>query len=293
MLLTEALRRFEATCGASIAPSTLHTYRSALRSLQAFGITTTKDLARARVAAWLAKRAAEDLAPSTINTQLAAVLSIVSFLERSALFPLERLMNLRRLRMKMQAAPPPVFLTRDELARLLVAAAAVHPCLVTAVLLAVFAGLRLSELRALERDHFFLEGPLPYVYVARDGHGRRTARTVPIARTFAQRLRLELPVAGPIFPPMHPNCRGAYVAKGTLQEWLRRARDQAGLYHVTWFVLRHSFASYLRQGGVELSKISGWMGNTVRICEKHYAALAPGGDGQVEKMLPAGEAPAA
>lgn len=293
MKLFEALRRFEAARGADAVASTMHTYRSVLRSLEAFGIVATAELTRARVGAWLAKRTAEDLAPSTINTQLAALLSIVSHLERLGLFPLQRLLHLRRLRQKVQPAPPPVFLTRDELARLHVAALSVNEQIGTAIMLAVFAGLRLGELRALQRSHLFLEGDSPYVFVARDGHGRRMARTTPIARVFARELAARVPPAGPIFPPQHPNCRGAHVAKGTLQEWLRQARDAAGLHHVTWFVLRHSFASYLRQGGAELSKISGWMGNTVRICEKHYAALAPGGDEQVEKIAPADEAPAA
>lgn len=284
MLLTEALDRFGRDRADGISKQTLHTYKAGIRSLAEHGMTTTRDLTRARVAEWVSARMTRELAISTINVQLAGVLSVLSHLERRGLFPLQRLLELRRLRERALPSLPPVFLTRDELARLLVAALSVHPLAALSILLAVFAGLRLSELQELERSAVFLDGELPYVFVARDGHGRRSRRTVPIARAFAKRLSSELPTEGPVFPALHSNSPTGRVGKKTFQVWLGEARDRARLYHVTWFTLRHSFASYLRQGGVELSKLSGWMGNTVRICEKHYAALAPGGDPDAEKI---------
>ena len=38
---------------------------------------------------------------------------------------------------------------------------------------------------------------------------------------------------------------------------------------------RHTFGSHLAQKGVSLYKISGLMGNSPAICQKHYAALEP------------------
>jgi integrase len=299
MLLTEALKRFEVS-KENLTPQTMHTYRSAMKALALEGMTSTKHLTRGRIAAWLAKRVANGLAITTVNTQYAAVLAVCSHLERLELFPLQRLHQLRRLRLRNDPAEAPVFLTRDELARLHVAALTVNTRLELAMRLALFGGLRLTELRMLDREDCHLEVEQPYIYVKKDGHGRGFARTVPIARAFALYLLERMPASGAVLPPMHPNNPGSHVSKGTLQAWLRAARDRAQLFHVTWFTLRHTYGSYLRQGGVELSKLCGWMGNTVRVCERFYAALAPGGDPQVEKLFatnveasPSVEAPAA
>jgi integrase len=289
MNLQDALERFARSEGETLAPNTLSNYRSAVRSLIAFGVTTTRQLTRANVAAWIAKRRREDVAPVTINTQLAGVLSVASALERESLFPLKRLRGLRRLRIRGVASdtPDPSFLTRDEVARLRVEALALDPQLDLAVAFAVFGGLRLNELRRLHGEDLVIDPneSKPYIRVlrARGETKTRRSRSAPIARAFADDLlRRELP-AGPIFPPRNRNGRGLYMSRETLKTWLRETRDRSELYHCTWFVLRHCFASYLRQNGVELSLVSGFMGNSVRVCEKHYASIGPGGNAQVER----------
>lgn len=283
MDILEALEFFRAT--QPVADHTMANYSSAVRSLTEHGLTDTKQLTRSNLATWVAARTKEDASPTTVNTQLAGILSICSTLERAGRFPLKRLEQIRRLRLRGVVTPEPYFLKREEVARLRLEAQAIHQKLDLAVAFAVFAGLRLNELRKLHAEDLCLEGETPYVKVLRIRGETKTkrSRAAPIAKAFAADLkRREFP-AGPIFTPEHANNPQPYLSRETLRAWLAEARDRAGLYRCTWPVLRHCFASYLRQGGVELSLVSGFMGNTVRVAEKFYAAMGPGGNTAIEK----------
>lgn len=287
MHINDALERFLTKRRETMSVNTITGYRAAVKSLVEFGIERTRDLTRARVSDWIAKRLENDLAPATINTQLAAILSIASELERQELFPLQRLMGLRRLRLRAEPIAEPDYLSREDVARLRVAALAIDPQLDLAIAFAVFAGMRLHELRRLHAEDLVIgeRETKPFIRVLRKRGEikNKKSRLTPIAVAFAADLRRrELP-PGPIFPQRHPNAASIYVGQGTLQDWFRKARDEAKLHTCTWFTLRHSFASHLRQHGVELGLVSGWMGNTVRICEAFYAAMGPGGNELVER----------
>jgi integrase len=288
MLLAKALERFEADRTETMSRQSLHTYRAAVRALEQDGFKSTRDLTRGRLAEWLLKRRERDLAPSTINVQLGAVLSVLDHLERAGLFPLQRLHELRRLRVKVGPLPVPHFLQAEELTRLRLAAMAIHHLAELAVMLGVFAGLRLEEIRGVDFEHMHLEDELPWIFIPKDGHGRGRARTTPIAKAFARDLKARHLPPGPLFPAIHPNSATDRVGKGTLQNWLREARDRADVPRANYFILRHCFASWLRQGSAEISLISGFMGNSERVCASFYSALAPGGHEAIEKMKPTG-----
>ena len=48
-----------------------------------------------------------------------------------------------------------------------------------------------------------------------------------------------------------------------------------GLGWVTPHVMRHTFASLLASKGVSIYKIALWLGDDVRVVQKHYAKLLP------------------
>lgn len=292
MLLTSALDMLVRE-RADLAPTTVANYASAIRSLDEHAqIRTTGDLSRARVAAWLIRRKEEGINPRGLNVKLAGLCSILSSLERQGLFPLSKLMQIRRVRLRADPPPEPVYLSGKELARLRAAAISVHSQLDLAISLAVFGGMRRKELLHLHREDLAIDGEHaaePFIRVLRI-RGRiktKRSRSCPIARQFADELRRREFAPGPIFPPLADGPSGppTYLAANTLVRWLTIARDRADLPQVSWTVLRHCFACYLRQGGVGLSQISGWMGNSVRTCETFYSIMGPQGDLSVEKGL--------
>lgn len=71
------------------------------------------------------------------------------------------------------------------------------------------------------------------------------------------------------------------ITQTTSDNWTRRSYELAGIpYGVDQgrFTLhsgRHSFASWLVQGGVTLHVTSELLGNSVEVCRKHYAHLIP------------------
>ncbi len=56
---------------------------------------------------------------------------------------------------------------------------------------------------------------------------------------------------------------------------------------VLWNRLRHTWATRLAQSGISVHEISNLMGNSVAICEKHYAAYLPGAHERLAGILDA------
>ena len=53
---------------------------------------------------------------------------------------------------------------------------------------------------------------------------------------------------------------------------------------VTPHIMRHTFASLLASAGVSIFKIAQWLGDDVRVTQKHYAKLLPK-DEDIEKAF--------
>lgn len=281
MKLYDALKRFSDD-HPETAAGTLRGYHAAVASLDAHGIKTTQHLTRERLSAWIAQRRDEGVLDTTIITQLGGVLSIASHLERVGLFPLTRLRHIRRVRPRRPTTPPPDYLSREEWARLRLAARAEGEWLDVAVGIALFCGLRLNEIRRLHREDLRIDGEdaeAPYLRVGyRHPTKTRRPRTVPIAKPFAADLRArELP-PGPIFPPRNALGRGPYMHEQTFKRGLMAAREASGVERGGWSLLRHTFASHVRQHGIGLSVIAGLLGNTRRVAEEFYASIGNGAD---------------
>jgi integrase len=59
-----------------------------------------------------------------------------------------------------------------------------------------------------------------------------------------------------------------------------------GCAWITPHTMRHTFASLLASAGVSIYKIAHWMGDGVRVVERHYAKLLPN-DGEIERAFAA------
>ncbi|MDR3750752.1 MAG: site-specific integrase, partial [Terracidiphilus sp.] len=59
------------------------------------------------------------------------------------------------------------------------------------------------------------------------------------------------------------------------RKWFATALEQAGIEGVTWHTLRHTFASRLVMGGVDLKTVQELMGHKTIAMTARYAHLAP------------------
>ena len=275
---------------------TLKGYQYLLERLPSSGIHRLGELTRENVQRHIRERREQDgICAATAKRIHAAVLSFASWLEQNNEIPLDQLLSLRTIRVKQPTLPPPRFLTREEYVRLLVAARSHRPMLGLAVSIAVHTGLRMNELRCLHHEEIIHDATEPYVRVARDNVREvktKRPRTPPISMGFAAELRRQCvgqPRTGPIFPAgagrvAARKSSSPYVGHHALEDWMAHAREAAGLGpDVTFITLRHTYASWLIQGGVSIAKVAGWCGHNVSVCWKHYAGLVPGGDKDVEK----------
>jgi len=53
---------------------------------------------------------------------------------------------------------------------------------------------------------------------------------------------------------------------------------------IGWNAFRHTFASLLVQAGVSVYKVSRWIGNGIEVCTRHYAAMRPDLDADIDRL---------
>jgi site-specific recombinase XerD len=101
----------------------------------------------------------------------------------------------------------------------------------------------------------------------------REARTIPLTREFQKFLK-KYGVRSPFMlrPDVtHGEARYRYDFR---RPWDNFMKEQ-GCDWVTPHIMRHTFASLLASKGVSIYKIAVWLGDDVRVVQKHYAKLLP------------------
>jgi integrase len=192
----------------------------------------------------------------------------------------------------------PRFLNHEQVRQAL--ALAVQNGVGAEVAVAIYSGLRLSELRRLRwQDIDFAAKSI----VVEDTKGNRI-KAVPLHPLAAQALQARRDADGR-YDWVFAGARRKQVGKvggwnpnrpRRMNTWFRILKPlqdampifrQAPKGSVTrgWHLFRHTFASLLVQAGVNIKKVSVWMGHSsVVTTEKYYAHLAPGYDEDIERM---------
>ena len=157
---------------------------------------------------------------------------------------------------------PPGILIPAQAERLLQAARSLRPRLVHAVALALFAGLRRSELCALTGVHLILEENLIEVpaQVAKTRQRRLVTIRPNLARWLAGAPRDHTSLAGTLCPDV-------------FGEWLHELAAEAGIRPWPHNAMRHSFASYLYALTQNENQVAAEMGNSPNVVIKHYRAV--------------------
>jgi integrase len=159
---------------------------------------------------------------------------------------------------------------------------------------AMYAGLRLGELRALRYEHMDIRGGLIRVEASWDPRegliepkSRAGKRSVPIPRVLSTHLarhRLAHGASGLVFgrapdTPFQPT---------TVANRAARAWKAAGLQSITLHEARHTFASMMIAAGVNAKALSTYMGHAgVAITYDRYGHLMPGNEAEAAGLLDA------
>jgi integrase len=159
------------------------------------------------------------------------------------------------------------------------------------IAMAIYTGLRRSELRRMEWDHVNYD--MRTLLVPKSKSGK--PRTVPLNKSAITVLKGQQKISG----------GGRYIFPG------RQRRDQSGMRRISWWadaikplrdampvfkerqaetvgrgwhLLRHTFASNLAQRGVSIQKICEWLGHSDIRTTMIYSHLQPKYDRDIERL---------
>ena len=124
-------------------------------------------------------------------------------------------------------------------------------------------GLRVSELCALSRDTFLLEGDCLHLLV--NGKGRRervlqitTPEIVQLVRNYCQEFSSEIKTYGAVLF----NCRNRPLSPQSVRRIIQKYLDAIGSsYHITPHMFRHTFATSLLEAGMDIRYIQSLLGH--------------------------------
>jgi integrase len=171
-----------------------------------------------------------------------------------------KMMDKRRVKV---GDPRTRYLTREEFDRLIEAAS---PYLRPAIAFAVHTGLRREEQLSLTWDQVHYGRREVFVPVTKTG----TPRTVPLTDGAIAALRS---IARHISAPW-VFCTGEGERYRRLTRGLAGAARRAGIEDLRWHDLRRTCGSWLLQSGVDIFRVSRWLGHkTVAVTERSYAFL--------------------
>jgi integrase len=247
-------------------------------------------LQRPELQRWADGLSAEERAPSTVRNIVAALRALIAFGEVRGWVHLNPCNGLRL---------PTGENARDRIAAPSEAAtliAAMQPKDRAALGFAVYAGLRLGELLALNVAAVDIEGGWIHVQRSWDREGKqfvatksRKPRKVPIIDKLAVLLAdhfvlLNHPGAGLIFPstenPEWPTDPGI-LRRRTYKRW-----QDAGLKPLGFHEGRHTFASIGIAAGLNAKTLSTYLGHaTITITLDRYGHLMPGSEVEARAML--------
>lgn len=267
--------------------STTDTYRSAYRLHiePTLGRQPIAQLTRMDVDAWLAGLARKGLGGRTQQIALVVVSQLLGSAMEEGIRPDNPAVRVRKPRSQ---AAEPMFLSRGEAVRLL------EHMDDRMALVMLFCGLRWSEAAALKPDAIdWLRGHL-IVKRVKTKHGVRelVGKSAKARRTIPLPVEVKDELAALVTDPdgwMFPSPSGDVW---DYSNWRRRvylpARKAAKLPGVTPHDLRHTYASWLVEAGIDLYRVQILMGHSSPRMTMRYAHLRPDHFDAVAEVLSSG-----
>ena len=260
-----------------LKPRTRANYVTHLAVLKAhFGEDRYVDeLRKAHVAGFISELKKAGLKTPTIRRYLATLSSLLSFAERSGWVLQNPILHLDK-RAIPEAQPRTRFLSRDEYRRLL---AASSPHLRPLIEMAVETGMRLEELLSLKWEQVDLDRREVRLTVTKSSQ----PRVIPLSERAVAVL-----VAGTRGRRASPY---VFINSATGERYRRIQRPfrtvcrRVGLQDLRFHDLRHTFASWAVQSGVDLYPLSRILGHSTLQMTARYTHLSTGHLHQVIKTM--------
>lgn len=242
------------------------------RFFEALPVKNLTDLMSASVTQHLTHRREQDsISPKTCNRIRECLHTMFSYALRQGYVAENPISRVPRFR---EDAREIVFLKKPDIERLLEVFSGDILYAVVATL--VYGGLRRSEACWLRWQDVDL-GDKPHIRIVPktvDGIAwqpkTRRPRIVPLSTKLVEILKA-LPRSGEWVFMSPEGCR--WNEDNLTHRFEKKARKASLRW--TLLHLRHTFGSALAQRGVSIYKVSKFMGNSVQVCQAHYAALAP------------------
>jgi integrase len=280
--------------GRRYKPSVASGYQREFRAriLPALGAARLARLTRADVQIWTDSLSGEGLAPNTVRNAVTPLQALYSWALSRGIVHVNPCTSLR--------------LPTGEQARDRIAAPAEAAELIAAVPardqaalgLAVYAGLRMGELLAIEWEAIDLDALRLRVARAWDEKAKQFLsakseagqdRTVPIADPLATLLAdhavlMDHPTSGLLFPGAWDPTRP--LSADGLRNRAKKAWTEAGLDALGFHEGRHTFASMMIEAGVNVKALATYMGHAnTRITLDRYGHLMPGNEADARTRL--------
>ena len=252
-----------------VRPRTLVQYESYLRTInEEFGETPVADIERASIEDWLSE---SEWAARSRKNYLVTLTTLINFAqdrEYCSGNPASRIE-----RPILDDSAPGILTVKEAEALLQTALKGVpekldpKPQMVAGIAIGLFAGLRRSEICALDWSEVSLDER--YIEVKAAKAKTRQRRLVTIADNLAEWLQPRVKVEGRVAVSANQDVFG---------EHLREIAQAAGITQWPHNAMRHSFGSYFYAKTKEENRTAAEMGNSPAVVFKHYRALVRNGD---------------
>jgi integrase len=255
--------------GMGVRPRTLVQYESYLRSInEEFGDLPIADIERASIEDWLSE---SDWAPRSRKNYLVTLTTLLNFAQDREYCPGNPASRIERPILDDKA---PGILTVKEATSLLETALNgipdkfdPKPQMIPGIAIGLFAGLRRSELCALDWAEIDLTER--YIEVKAAKAKTRQRRLVTISDNLAAWLKPYSKTEGLVTSSANEDVFG---------ERLKAIAEASGIKEWPHNALRHSFGSYFFAKSKDENRTAAEMGNTPGVVFKHYRALVRNGD---------------